>query len=334
MTAISTAMAALFLWAAPVDTEAFKEQFGEAIRRHDGGDYAGAISIYRSLLKDRPHDPNLVYEISLSMMMGKSPPDELIAFAEKELASKTQQLPQLYASLASAYDDRKEFAKGEAALRKGLKTGPKSVDLHFNLGINLSMQGRPSEAVASLHTAAQLKPQWSSVWRSLAMALDDDGKRFDAILARVRFVVTEPRTQRGGIAAQKIWAALMYGVEKGEKQVTLTVGKNPDVDDLYLTMLGAQRYAGFEKRSDGEFFVHALSQLVDAARPGQLTPKGQKVKPTALRATLASFFVDAQKAGVLEALAWEVRRAAGDREAQNWFGTHQREEEALSDFLH
>ena len=87
-------MLAMVFAVAPADDPGFGEQMREAVRRHDGGDYAGAITIYRSLLGDHPHEPSVVYELSLSMMMGKVPADEQIAFAEKEIASKTKQLPQ------------------------------------------------------------------------------------------------------------------------------------------------------------------------------------------------------------------------------------------------
>ena len=100
MTAIGVVAVAMMMAAAPVG-ESFQDQMREAIRRHDGGDYAGAIAIYRSLLKDHPHEPNVVYELSLSMMMGKSPPEEQIAFLEAEIKSKAPQLPQLYVSPAS-----------------------------------------------------------------------------------------------------------------------------------------------------------------------------------------------------------------------------------------
>jgi tetratricopeptide (TPR) repeat protein len=315
-------MMAVVFAVAPADDPGFGEQMREAIRRHDGGDYPGAIKIYRSLLAEHPHEANVVYELSLSMMMGKSPPDEQIKFAEGEIASKAKQLPQLYASLASAYDEKKEYAKGEATLRKGLKLGPKSPDLHFNLGINLMMQERPKDALVPLQTAAQLAPGWSSAWRGVAMALDENGQTVDAFLARARFVAMEPTTERGKQAAKKLWPALMSGVSKQSDKIDVVVGKG--ADDMFFKLIAATRYAGHEKESDGQFFARALGEVADGAG---------SMKPGEFRKAILEFFAAAKQAGVMEALAWELRLAAGDADAGTWLGTHPTEEDAFLRFM-
>lgn len=317
----------MLLTAAPLTEEAFKdqafkEQMGEAIRRHDAGDYAGAISIYRSLLAERPHHATVVYELSLSMMMGKSPSDEQISFIEGELKSKTRQMPQLYASLAAAYDTQKDFAKGEATLRKGLALDAKNVDLQFNLGVNLMMQGKPAQAEAPLRKAAILAPQWPAPWRTLAMALEDNGKKLDAFLTRAHFVVMEPNTPRGKQSAARLWPLLMTGVTKGATGIEVKTGK--DSGELAIQLIAATRYAGHEKESDGEFFAGALKSIVAIA---------SESKPDELRKLALEPFEAAKEAGVLVPLAWHLRRAAGDSDADTWFATHKKEEGQLDAFL-
>lgn len=322
MNAIGVAMA-VFVSAAPLSDEGFKEQMSEAIHRHDSGDYAGAIKIYRSILKDRPHDPTVVYELSLSMMVGKSPSDEQIAFIESELKSKTKQMPQLYASLAAAYDTQKNYAKGEATLKKGLALDAKNVDLQFNLGVNLMMQDKPKQAEAPLRTAALLVPKWPAPWRTLAIALEDNGNQMDAFLVRAHFVLMEPNTPRGKQAATQLWPLLMKGVgpDSGGK-ITVNVGKG--ADQLGLKLVAATRYAGHEKESDGEFFAGALESIVGLA---------SELESDDLRKLAVEPFAEAKKAGVLTPLAWMLRRAAGDPDADTWFATHKKEEAQLEAFF-
>lgn len=310
--------------AAPADP-AYQEQMREAIRRHDGGDFAGAITIYRSLLKDYPHEPNVVFELSLSMQAGNSPPAEQIEFIEAELKSKVVQLPQLYATLAAAYDTKGDLAKGEATLRKGLKVGAKSADLHFNLGINLIMQHRSKDAEAPLKTAVQLKPDWPSAWRALAQALEDNHKLLEAFLVKARFVALEPGSPRGRRAAQTLWPLLMTGVEKkpgkdGKERIDVNMG---NTEDLMMSLTAATRYTK-EKLSDGEFFVSALRDLVAYTTE-------EKNRPFLREA--ASLFIEAKEGAVLDALCWELRRAADDPNADTWFATHRKESARLDEFM-
>ena len=320
MTAIGTVVA-VWLAAAP-SPEGFKEQMSEAIRRHDAGDYPGAMKIYRSLLVEHPHDPNVVYELSLSMMMGKTPPDEMIEFIEGELKSKSKHLPQLYATLASAHDTNKQFTKGEAVLRKGLKVAPDNVDLLFNLGVNLMMQDKPVEAETPLKKAVQLKPQWSAVWRTLSLTLEANHKQLDAFLVKARFVAMEPNTSRGKTAALNLMPLLMQGVEKTPDRVNLSVGKN--VDDMGIKLVAATRYAVHGKETDSEFFVHALGEVVGLA--------GES-KPDPFRKFVLAMFEAAKKDGVLVPLGWMLMRSAGDANADTWFATHPKEEAKLEAFF-
>ena len=93
---------ALVLLAAPaVDSPEYKEQLSEGLRRHDGGDYAGAMTVYRSMLATWPHEPLIVYELSLSMNAAGTSPDELITFVESELKWLTESVQVL--SLGGKY---------------------------------------------------------------------------------------------------------------------------------------------------------------------------------------------------------------------------------------
>lgn len=311
---------------APKDPEGMKERMGEAIRRHDSGDFDGAIAIYRALLKEAPHHPDVVYELSLSMQAGKKPSKDLVAFAEKELKSGVPQLPQLYATLASAYDGLGEYAKGEAALRRGLKQNVKSADLQFNLGINLYLQKRFVDARAPLLEATTLAPDWPAPWFALGEVLKKTGYAQRAAFALARGVALEPRSRRGQAAAEEVFPlfAASVEVEQGEKKVNVKVPKGQADEVMGVALLFAARHTEKEPLSDGAFFAKTLPtavKLLDELKPDPFYPGALKL------------FLDAEAAGVLEALAWELRWAAGDKEATAWFSKHPKEEAALEDFM-
>jgi len=305
------------------DPEELKEQLSEAVRRHDGGDFAGAMAIYRGLLAKFPHHAGVVYELSLSMGAANVPSKEVIAFVEGELNSGVPQLAQLYSTLAAALDAEHEHAKGEAALRKGLAQDPDNADLQFNLGINLCLQQRCADAVPPLTRAVHLAPRWPSTWYATAEAMTQAGHPARAFFATARFVAVEPDSARGQAAAQKLWPLLMNGVtRKSKKEISLAGG---DAEALGMSVLAATRFSEeWEKKSDGAFFAHALGQATQL----QLELKADPFYDDAL-----PLFTAAKKAGLHEALAWELRRAAGDAEAGTWFSAHRAEEKDLQRFL-
>lgn len=319
-------LVAVTLLAGPpkAEPEELKEQMSEAIRRHDGGDYAGAMTIYRGLLTKFPHHADVVYELSLSMRAAEVPSKEVIAFIEGELKSDVPQLPQVYSTLAAALDAEREFAKGEAALRKGLALEPENADLQFNLGINLCLQKRCAEAVGPLGKAVHLAPRWASTWYATAEAMTQAGHPARAFFATARFVAVEPDSARGQAAAQKLWPLLMGGVTKKSKK-EVTVGAAAGTENLGMSLLAATRFTeDWEKKSDGAFFAHALGEATQL----QLELKADPFYDDAL-----ALFAEAKKAGLVEALAWELRRAAGDAEAGTWFSAHRAEEKSLQRFL-
>ncbi|MFT3710354.1 MAG: hypothetical protein QM817_22250 [Archangium sp.] len=324
MTALALMVAVVVSGAPPNDTpkdEAFKQQMSEAIRRHDAGDFEGAISIYRSMLKTWPHEPTVVYELSFSMGANGATPKQMIEFLESELKVIKKPLPQMYSSLGSAYDGIGKLDLGEAALRKGRKLDPKSPDLAFNLGINLAMQKKMKEAEPEMRAAAELAPNWPSPWRTLAILMEDKGSRIDAVFARLNFLMLEPNTDRSRAAAKALDGLLDSMVKRGEKKVEVQMGANKD-DFAGQLMLAAA--FGDDKKSSSEQTVSGLMSLIDYAL---------EEKPTGMRALLLKRLEAAKKAKCLEAALWEYRRSAGDPNADSWFGAHADEEERWETFI-
>lgn len=313
-------LALVLLAAPPVDSPEYKEQLSEALRRHDGGDYDGAISVYRAMLETWPHDPLVVYELALSMNGARVSPDEIISFLEGELKVIKKPRPEMFSILGSLWDAKRDFAKGEAWFRKGVAAHPKSVELRFNLGINLGMQRKTAEAEKELLRCAEAEPHRPGIWRTLSILFTDTNRLTDALLTKMRFVLLEPRTDRGQMAARSLEELLQRSVTVNGKDVQIHVS-NPD--DMAVGLFVAAS-AIKEELSESERLVDAMRSLVEFA--------GEDPKRVPRKAA-ASLFFDAKKAGVLDGALWELRRAAGDPAADVWSSKHSKEADAFDAFM-
>ncbi len=318
-----SAFALSFILAAapPITSDAYREQLTEGLRRHDAGDLDGALTVYQAMLEIWPHEPTVVYELCLTRSAEGAPSDDLIAFMEAELKVIKKPLPQLYSLLGSLWDGKGELQRGEKWFRLGVSQQPRSADLRFNLGVNLAMQRRGADAEKELVAAAALAPHRPGIWRTLGVLLSEANRRTDSILARATFVLLEPDSERGMTGARAIEPLLTQGITRRDGKIEVSVS-NPD--DMMLQLLAAAHLGKEDADSEGQFFVKTLTALV---RDAQERPQ----KPT--RAAAAKVFLEAQKAGCLEAAAWEVRRAASDPEASKWFETHREEDERFAAFI-
>lgn len=342
-----------------------KERVAEGVRLHDAGDFEGAIVIYRSVLKDHPHDPLAVYELAYSWMEQHENLEELAQFIEAELASGVEQSPQLPMMLGWAYDDLGRYDKAEAAFRRSVEALPGDARASYNLGVNLALQSRLADAAASYLEALRAEPGYVSAWNGLAVALEAQGRNARAFVAYARVAASEPDSKRGRAAAAKLWPLLFEGVEetnpgdatRTNREITVTIPvtspEEPPVDavapkpesgdagpmseakvvdagveGLSLSIVAATRYLETGKdQSEAEFFANALtsvttifSELDSAAKD----PFWSLALP---------FFDEARTKGHMEALAYDVRRSAGDRDAEAWIAKHPKKVKAYAAWM-
>jgi tetratricopeptide (TPR) repeat protein len=314
------ALALCLTLAAPgIDSAEYKEQLSEGVHRHDARDYEGAMSVYRAMLETWPHDPEVVYELALSMQGAGKEPAEVVAFVEGELKEMKKPLGSLYSMLGAYADARGALVEGEAWFRKAVAATPKSAAHHFNLGINLAMQEKNVEAEKELLSCATSQPDHPGAWRSLSILTTTSGRLGDALTAKMRFVVLEPDSDRGQMGARS--------VEDLMRRVVAIDGKNMEVrvsapGDLEIALLvGA---ASVKTEDESERFVESMRSIIGFAAED---------KKATVRRAAASLFMEAKKAGVLDAALWELRRAASDPRAATWFSKHRKESEAFDAFI-
>ena len=186
-------------------------RFRAGVVLHDSGKLQEAIGLFRAVLKDRPHDPAAVYELSYSLFVAKQY-DAAIALNEQELKSGFTQTPRLYAVEANAYDARGDADAAEAALRRGLAVDPKNPELAYNLGVNLGSRERWPEAIAAFRTCADAEPSSPSGWWGLGRSYEAQRESGPALAAYARAALTGAEKTRVKAAAQRV-VALSENVE-------------------------------------------------------------------------------------------------------------------------
>ena len=333
-----------------VDT--VEESRKEGVRLHDAADYLGAMTVYRSILQEHPHDPRTVYELALSWMSVGKDLEGLARFIESELGSGVEQMAGLHVILGSVYDGLHDYAKAEGAFRRGVEAAPKDAVARYNLGVNLTLQERWADAASSFQDALRLRPTHASAWKGLAAAQEQLGHGTRAFFAHARVATIEPTSDRGKASAGRLWPLLFEHVQDkgtpdattGKRHISITIpgdkreadegvasDAEPPLESLELmstAILAANRYVEkWEKKTDAAFFADAMESL-----PQMLAEFGAQDKDPFWSLTLP-FFLEARAKGHCEALAYDLRSITGDPDAQVWITKHARRVQAYSKWM-
>jgi tetratricopeptide (TPR) repeat protein len=195
--------------------------------------------------------------------------------------------------------------------------------VHYNLGVNLTRQGRPDEAVREFQNAIQISPEHSDSWLALAKLEDDRGHRVRAFVSYLRFLTLDPHQESSAEAAARVWDLLFQGVEPHQKvkKSSITIEPPGDKSDpwwqcsMMMSMSSSLRKTKKAAlMSDAEFFstnVKGLSIFLDSF------VKKSDVDPF-WKTQVVNYFNDAREAAHIEALGYYVRQAAEDEDVATW----------------
>lgn len=314
-----------------------KARFDAAISLHDRGEYQAAVSAFRDLLAAHPDDPTLLCEMANSLMSdGKA--EEAITHAGRGLEQPGASIAFCSTVLGTALDAHGDLAKGEKVFRKAIKKSPEVPLLHYNLGVNQSMQKRPEKAIEEFQEAIRLKPSHASSWRALAIAWQGQRMRPRAFAAFARFLAIESSGPRAEAAAGQLEALLFEGIEhkgadpatgKDNINITLNVASKKDSEaalEMGMSIVAATRWVEeWSGQSDAAFYAHAFDSVLAIFAE---TDDSDGRKDEFWGAWVMSYFRDARAAGHFTALSWDMRRSRQDAEVAAWLEAHAAEVEA------
>jgi Tfp pilus assembly protein PilF len=219
----------------------------EGTRKHDQGDYDGAVESYRKVLEIEPDNVTALYEIGYSYYAKKDLANAL-DYATRAAGRSSPLKAAALTLVGNIQDDRKEPAKAIEAYEQALQLDPRIPLLHFNLGITYAGLGQATKARQAFETGIEVNPNHASSHYALGRMYAREGYRVPAILAFARFLVLEPATRRSADALQRLDAIYGAGVkrdEKGNRQITIdSEAKTDEGDFVALDLLVAMTEVG------------------------------------------------------------------------------------------
>lgn len=292
----------------PID---FEERLHEAVGLQEAGNHDGATVIYQSLLAADPDNPRVLAGLAFACY-AKADWEGAVRYAERIVAQGEDCPPGVYLVIGSAYGMMGLWDKAEEILLLGQAVWPKDDALRFHRAINVFAQGRTSDAIYELERCIRQSPYRPDYWRALGDALNEDGARGRAFTAYARAMTLDENPESSRLLAQRMWRMLFEGTPRGlDESGTAVEAAEAEGFSLIQFIRGDPEFRG---KPDAVFFSYALDtvlRLVD-----RLHAEGNQELfwgPFVL-----SYFDDMRKAGHMEALAMDIRRAAQDPDALRW----------------
>jgi tetratricopeptide (TPR) repeat protein len=203
---------------------ALQQRFDRAIQLARQGKYEQAANLLRQILKEQPNlapahlNLGLVYRmmgqaekaghhLRRAAMLDARDPTPLVELARLSLEqrqlkdgegylrmlrdrfSNHPELPLLAGSLAALKSDWKQ---AYAEFSRALKTRPNDFRIHYNLGVAAYQMGRKEEARQHLLKTVQLKPDYTTAWKSLGMVYESLQQAREAVHAYSQALQREP----------------------------------------------------------------------------------------------------------------------------------------------
>lgn len=298
------------------------------MRLHDAGRFDEAIAAYREVLASHPGHPRATYELAYSLL-GRGDLAGVVAVLEPARGTAAM-LPRGYALLGIAYDGQQKWTQAEEAFRDGLTRAPDSLDLLFNLAVNLDHgQGRVDEGIAFYREALKRNARHPGSWLRMAQAEERRGQKPRAFVDFVRFLTLEaesPRSKEALAGLDRLWQA---GVTRepdkdGRAQIRIEAPSPKDVGEvaareaLVFAVAASSRHLEEQANlDDASAFPRVLEKIVAI-----LHETSQRQPESAPLRDAVGYLADARAAGHLEALAWDIRRSAGTPAVERWLAAN------------
>jgi tetratricopeptide (TPR) repeat protein len=188
--------------------------------------YEQAIDAFLLLLKGNPHDHRARYllastyeekkvhnqaieefkmipvdselygnaQIQIGMILKKGGKiDEAIAVMKRAI-NTNRRISELYAYLATLYEDNKKLLPAEETLKEGLLVLPQSVDLHYSLGVLYEKTDRFQESIHEMESVLKIDPDNAEALNFMGYTFADRGIR----LAEAEKMINKALTLKPG----------------------------------------------------------------------------------------------------------------------------------------
>ncbi|MDA8049270.1 MAG: tetratricopeptide repeat protein [Rhodospirillales bacterium] len=157
---------------------ALTARLGEALRRHQAGDFSGAEALYRTVLAEAPANTDALHLLGLLAYQRGRHHEAAAAIAQAVVLRPDAALYRINLARISAAAGN--LAGAENSFRAARALDPANADIHYDLGLVLARLGRQEEAAQSYRAAIRLAPEYAAAHNNLASALDALGRPEEA----------------------------------------------------------------------------------------------------------------------------------------------------------
>lgn len=325
---LAAVVAAPLVLAAPPAPPDVDELLLVGVKLHEAGAYDDAIRVFSRVLESDPSNANALYELAFSRF-AKGEHLVVIELLARMVATPDKAPPGSWVLLGSAHAMLGHWAAAESVFRDGLAIRPDDPTLRFHLALSLSAQGRSDPAIDAFQSCLRSAPYRAEVWRAFGDALYDSGAKGRAFAAYARSLTLEEDSPASEEIAKRMWTMFFENLDDprwtadsrpGEviraRVPSETARSVPSAAEVAgMSMIAVLRRSGaWKEKSEATFFVYALDTTLKLVSSIQARESGAPFwGPFVL-----SYFDAMRDGGHMEALAYEIRRAAGDPEAKAW----------------
>ncbi len=221
---LSLFVVALNLWAQSVLPQNLQRQYDRAVQLARQGKYQQAEPLLREVVRQKPDFAPARLTLGLVYRMMNQPdkaiphlrrageldprnPTPLLELTRIALdQGKLNEAEAYLRTLRTRFPNHEELPLLTGALHiirgqwgpaydefsKAVKKRPNDFRIHYNLGISASQLNKPEEAIKHLERAVQLKPDYATGWKALALLYETRQRTEDAIRAYTHALKQEP----------------------------------------------------------------------------------------------------------------------------------------------
>ncbi|MBI2687103.1 MAG: tetratricopeptide repeat protein [Acidobacteria bacterium] len=177
-----------------------------------------------------------------------------------------------------ANDEQGKFKEGEPFHRQALEKAPSRDQLHNNLGYNLLMQGRKSEAAEEFRRALELNPASETARNNLGLALGDQPAAAISQFRQASDIAVAHNNlaaylyEKGDVAGARKELELALEYRKDMPQILDNLRKISAVDGVPIRMPQKERHSFWQTFARGlkhTFVTSEEKRLVGSAEAGR-----------------------------------------------------------------
>ncbi len=242
-------------------SDARARRLAQAMAHHRAGRIAEAEAGYRSLLAERPDDPEAQHLLGVSLhQQGRSA--EAVDLIRRALAARPN-LAEAHTNLGAALQALKRYDEAIDSYRRALALKPDNAKTHNNLGAALKSKGDALAAIEAYRQAIALDPTYAVAQNNLGAALINLGRLAEAaevLGAALKRHPDHAETWNNYGTALKNRGRFSEAIEAYHKAIAV----KPDFSEAYNN-LGAALQAIGRQNEAADAYRKAIRHKPDAA---------------------------------------------------------------------